>query len=353
MSSIQEPGGSTDSRIKEALLYKKLAEGKVRCGTCERFCEIPPNRFGFCKTRKNIDGKLHTVVYGDISSLSANPIEKKPFFHFYPGSRALTVGTWSCNFTCPWCQNWELSKSYPDAKRGTYTSPSEFVKLMKRYDCQGSSISFNEPTLLLEYALDVFDLARDAGYYNTYVTNGYMSEGALKLLAEHGLNAMNIDVKGDKRAVQRYCGADVDKVWRNAVQAKRWGVHIEMTTLVIPGVNDNHACLRGIAKRIKNELGKDTPWHLSAYYPAYRFESPPTPVTTLEQGRDMGVAEGLSYVYVGNVPGHPYENTYCPHCKTLLIERYVFDLRAYHITAQKSCPNCQKVIPIVGNYIKG
>jgi len=352
MPPLKEPTDLTNPRIKEALLYKKLGEGKVRCGTCERFCEIPPDRFGFCKTRKNMDGKLYTMVYGDVSSLSANPIEKKPFFHFYPGSRALTIGTWSCNFTCPWCQNWELSKSYPVAKRGTYISPSEFMKVMKRYDCQGTSISFNEPTLLLEYALNVFDPARDAGYYNTYVTNGYMSEGALKLLAEHGLNAMNLDVKGDKRAVQRYCGADVDKIWRNAAEAKKRGIHIEITTLVIPGVNDDHACLRGIAKRIKNELGKDTPWHLSAYYPAYQFEAPPTPVTTLEQGRDMGIAEGLTYVYVGNVPGHLYENTYCPNCNTLLIERYIFDIRAYHITAQKTCPDCQEVIPVVGNYDK-
>ena len=223
--------------------------------------------------------------------------------------------------------------------------------MIKRYDCQGTSISFNEPTLLLEYALDVFDLARDAGYYNTFVSNGYMSEGALKQLAEHGLDAINVDVKGDKKAVKKYCGADVDKVWRNVVAARKSGVHVELTTLVIPGVNDDHASLRDIARRIKHELGKDTPWHLSAYYPAYQFQAPSTPVTTLEQGRDLAAAEGLTYVYVGNVPGHPYENTYCPHCRTLLIERYVFDIRAYNITAKKACPSCHEAIPIVGNGI--
>jgi len=339
-------------RIKEALLYEKLGEGNVRCGACERFCEIRLNKLGFCKTRKNIDARLHTLVYGDVASLSANPIEKKPFFHFYPGSRALTIGTWSCNFTCPWCQNWELSKSYPGEKRGAYISPAEFMKLIKRYDCQGTSISLNEPTLLLEYALDVFDLARDAGYYNTYVSNGYMSEEALNLLADHGLNGMNLDIKGDRRAVYRYCGADVDKVWRNAVEAKGRGIHIEITTLVIPGVNDDKACFKKIAKRIKNELGKDTPWHLSAYYPSYQFEAPPTPVTALERARDIAIAGGLRYVYMGNVPGHPHENTFCPRCETLLIERYIFDVRAYHITAQKTCPTCQEAIPIAGRCIK-
>jgi pyruvate formate lyase activating enzyme len=351
-NGLKEAKEAANPRMKEALLYQRLGEGKVRCGTCERSCEILPNTSGLCKTRRNIDGKLYTLVYGDVASLSANPIEKKPFFHFYPGSRALTIGTWSCNFTCPWCQNWELSKSNPEARRGTYISPAKFMKLMKENDCQGTSLSFNEPTLLLEYALDVFDLARDGGYYNTYVSNGYMSEEALRLLAAHGLTAMNLDIKGDKGAVQRYCGADVDKVWRNAAAAKERGIHIEMTTLVIPGVNDDDACLKQMAKRIKNEIGKDTPWHLSAYHPSYQFEAPPTPVATLEQGRNIGIAEGLTYVYVGNVPGHPYENTYCPQCETLLIERYIFDVRAYHITAQKTCPTCQEVIPIVGHHVE-
>lgn len=352
MRSLSESAGATNPRIKEALLYEKLGKGKVRCGSCERFCEIAPGGLGFCKTRKNMDGRLYTVVYGDISSLSANPIEKKPFFHFYPGSTALTIGSWSCNFTCPWCQNWQLSKSCPQEKRGTYTSPAEFMKVMKHRNCHGTSISFNEPTLLLEYALDIFDLARAEGYYNTYVTNGYMSKTALKLLAEHGLGAMNIDVKGDRKAVLKYCSAQVDKVWRNAVEAKRLGIHIEITTLVIPGINDDDESLKEIAKRIMQELGKDTPWHLSAYYPAYKFDAPPTPVTTLEKGRDIGTTEGLIYVYLGNVPGHPYENTYCPNCGALLIDRYIFDIRAYNITAKNTCPECDKAIPIVGCYPK-
>ena len=349
---MKEAADQTKSKSREALLYEKLDQVHVRCHTCEKCCEISPDRFGFCKTRKNTNGRLYTLVYGDVSSLSANPIEKKPLFHFHPGSIALTIGTWSCNFSCPWCQNWELSKSYPAERKGEYVSPGKFMSLMKKYHCQGTSVSFNEPTLFLEYALDIFDLAKHEGLYNTYVTNGYMSEEALRLLVEHGLDAMNIDVKGNKRAVKRYCGADVDKIWRNAEKATKVGIHIEITTLVIPGVNDDYESLRSIGKRIKSELGTDTPWHLTAYHPAYEFRSPSTPVTILEWARDIGTAEGLRYVYIGNIPGHPYENTYCPNCNMLLIERYVFDIAAYHITPEKTCPRCHEVIPIVGTYVK-
>lgn len=341
-----------DPRTKEALLYEKMADGKVKCNTCERHCKIDMDELGFCKTRKNINGQLYTLVYGDLTSLSPNPIEKKPLFHFWPGSKTLTVGTWSCNFTCPWCQNEDISKHPENVGKGRYVSPEDFVWAVEKYNLQGTSISFNEPTLLLEYSLDVFDLAKQEGFYNTYITNGYMSTEALKLLIEHGLDAMNIDIKGDKEAVRRYCKADVEKVWRNAGLAKENNVWIEVTTLVIPGVNDDEECLRGIASRIRDELGEGTPWHLSRYYPAYRFNMPATPVRTLEKAFDIGKEEGLQYVYAGNVPGHPYENTYCPHCNELLIERYVFDITKYRITSDKRCPNCNEAIPIIGELIR-
>ncbi len=234
--------------VKEALLYEQEGN-KVRCEICERFCTIAVGKLGFCKTRMNIDGKLYTLEYGDISSISANPIEKKPFFHFFPGSKALTIGSYGCNFACPWCQNWEISKAIQTSERCNYIAPERFVQLVQQMGCQGTSISFHEPTLLLEYSLDVFELAKKAGYYNTYVTNGYMSSDALRLLIEHGLDAMNVDVKGCKDVVRNYCGADVEKVWRNIKEAKRKGVHIEITTLVIPEVNDDEACLSSIASR--------------------------------------------------------------------------------------------------------
>ena len=345
--------------IREALLYEqlesksKVKEKCVRCRTCERFCRIGAGELGFCKTRMNIDGKLYTLEYGDISSISANPIEKKPFFHFFPGSRALTVGSYSCNFSCPWCQNWEISRSVPvpNSARYNYLPPERFVRMVKEEGCQGTSISFNEPTLLLEYSLDVFELAKREGYYNTYVTNGYMSAEALRVLVEHGLDAMNVDVKGCEEAVKRYCGADVELVWRNIKEAKEKGVHIEITTLIIPCVNDDEECLRSIASRIRRDIGANTPWHVTQYYPAYRaldfgLYKGRTPVETLERAWEIGKQEGLNYVYIGNVPGHPYENTYCPRCNALLIKRYGFDVVSYRITVDNKCPECGESIAI-------
>ena len=336
--------------VREARLQEK-ADGKVRCLTCERWCEIAQGGLGWCRTRKNLDGRLYTLIYGDVSSLSANPIEKKPLYHFYPGSVALTAGSWSCNFDCPWCQNWDISKSAPLMVYVDYWSPERFVAEAKRRHCQGTSISFNEPTLSLEWSLDVFRLARAEGLYNTFVTNGYMTPQALELLIEAGLDAMNVDIKGDAAAVKKYCKADVEKVWRNCREAKRAGVHIEITTLVIPTVSDREEVLRGIARRIREELGPDTPWHCTGYYPAYRFRQPPTPVKTLEWAHDIGKEEGLDFVYVGNVVGHPYENTYCPACGELLIQRQGLSVIQYRLSEGK-CPKCGRAIPIVGAVAK-
>jgi len=344
--------GRANPCVREALLYQKL-DGTVRCRTCERFCEIEPGQLGFCRTRKNVGGKLYTLEYGDISSISANPIEKKPFFHFWPGSYALTVGSWSCNFTCPWCQNHDISKCPPDTNRSNYLSPRAFVRAVGEEGCQGTSISFNEPTLLFEYSLEVFELAKREGYYNTYVTNGYMSLEALRLLRERGLDAMNVDIKGDREAVERYCGADVEKVWRNCAEARGLGIHIEITTLIIPGVNDDEECLRGIARRIRRELGEDTPWHVTRYYPAHRalefglFDGR-TPIEALEKAHGIGKEEGLNYVYIGNVPGHELENTYCHNCGELLIKRFGFEVVDYRIAPGNKCPRCGEDIPIVG-----
>jgi pyruvate formate lyase activating enzyme len=341
-------------RIRKALLYETV-ENRVRCLTCERRCLVPGGAVGFCATRRNIGGHIYTLCYGDISSISANPIEKKPLFHFYPGTRALTIGTWSCNFTCPWCQNCDISKTPENIGRGRHVDPEAFVELLARHSCQGTSISLNEPTLLLEYSLDVFDLARESGYYNTYVTNGYMTEQALDMLIAHGLDAVNVDIKGEAEAVRRYCGADVDLVWRNAIRAKERGVWLELTTLVIPGVNDAEDGLHRIARRIKREVGPDVPWHVTGYSPAYKFRSqtyvPPTPVSTLAKARDIGVAEGLKFVYAGNVPGHPYENTYCPGCQRCLIERSGFSTTSYALGPDKRCPQCGMEVPVIGDAV--
>ena len=345
--------GGEGRTIREAMFYERLRGDRVRCLTCERRCVIEPGQRGFCRTRENRGGRLFTLVYGDISSLSANPIEKKPFFHFWPGSVALTAGTWSCNFTCPWCQNWEISKSWPDPVRAHYISPERFVRMALRWGCHGTSISFNEPTLLLEWAIDVFKLARREGLYNNYVSNGYMTEQALRALAQAGMDAIKFDMKGGPSAYERYCSARADIVWRNIRLAKELGLHVEVVTLVIPGVNDDEETLRWIAQNVLENAGEDTPLHFTRYYPAYRFDAPPTPVKTLEKAHEIAKSEGLDFVYVGNVLGHPLENTYCPECGRLLIERYGFSIIRYELTPDRRCPKCGREIPLVGRYVRG
>ncbi|MBN1177878.1 MAG: AmmeMemoRadiSam system radical SAM enzyme [Anaerolineae bacterium] len=317
----------------------------VRCLTCERRCVIAPGETGWCGTHQNRDGVLVTLTYGMVTSLSANRIEKKPLYHFYPGSRALTTGSSSCNFACPWCQNWHISKALP--RGGTFYSPSSFVAEAINRDCQGTSISFNEPTLSLEWVCEVFRLTRQAGLYNTFVTNGYMTLNVLERLAHAGLDAMNVDVKGDVNVVQTHCEADVEVVWRNLVAARDLGIWLEVTTLVIPSINDNSEILVSIAERIKRTLGADTPWHVTRYHPTEHFHIPPTPLATLEHARSIGREVGLKYVYVGNAPGHYAENTYCPSCKKMLIQRWEIPTTGNQIRKGR-CPECGTEIPGCG-----
>jgi len=328
--------------VRESQLSEKVGS-KIRCNVCERRCLLTPGGFGWCRTRLHRDGKLLALNYGAVSSLAANPIEKKPFYHFHPGTSALTAGSWSCNFGCPWCQNWDISKTPPPAA-GRYVSPNRFVQLAAESGCQGSSISFNEPALSLEWCLDVFPLARRRDLYNTFVTNGYITPECLSLLIDAGLDAMNVDIKGDAEVGRKYCKSiNVEKVWTSCQLARSRGLHIEVTTLVVPGVNDSETTLRSIAGRIAADLGRDVPWHITRYYPAYQFTAPPTPLGTLEHAWHIGKDAGLDFVYMGNVPGDPHDDTYCPACGERLLRRHGFSLAENRIRAGR-CPRCSCVI---------
>jgi pyruvate formate lyase activating enzyme len=259
----------------------------------------------------------------------------------------LTVGSWGCTFGCPWCQNWEISQAAPP-EGGRFLSPEGFVQETARQRCQGTSISFNEPTLSFEWSLEVFRLARARGLYNTFVTNGYMTAAALEDLAEAGLDALNVDVKGDAAAVWKHGrGVDAEKVWERCRQARALRLHLELTQLVVPGVNDDEESLAETARRIVDELGPETPWHVSGYFPAYRFTAPPTPVTTLERAVRLGRRAGLEYVYLGNAPAHPYDNTYCAGCGALLVERQGLRL-VHNAVIGGRCPRCHRKITGVG-----
>jgi pyruvate formate lyase activating enzyme len=334
-----------DAMVRDSLL-QEARHGAIRCNVCERRCVLEDGERGWCQTRSSRGGRLVTLAYGAVSSMAADPVEKKPFYHFHPGSYAFTAGGWSCNFDCPWCQNWSIAKGMPeDARDLVHVPPARFVELAEEAGCQGTSISYNEPTLALEWSLDVFRLARGRGLYNTFVTNGYMTPEALALLVEAGLDAMNVDVKGDAGTVRRYCGkVDVERVWGICRLARERGLHVEVTTLVVPGVNDDETALRDIARRIVAELGAGTPWHVSGYYPAYRFSAPPTPLETLERTWRIGKEAGIEFVYVGNVPGHRYDDTDCPGCGARLVHRRGFAVRENRVQGGR-CPQCGRRIP--------
>jgi pyruvate formate lyase activating enzyme len=306
---------------------------------------------GLCRARANLDGRLYTLTYGDISSISFNPIEKKPFYHFWPGSVALTIGTWGCNFMCKWCQNWTISQASPDPAQGHYRAPEELVELALKSRCEGVSVSFNEPTLLYEYMLALFPLAKRRRLYTNIVSNGYLSPEALRELVKAGLDAIKVDVKGPDRSVARWCGARGELVWATIELARKLGLHLEVVNLLVTGVNDAEQDVRWVAERLLDLAGPDTPLHLTRFFPAYRVvDRPPTPLIRLEAGWRAAREVGLRYVYLGNVPSHPYENTYCPQCDTLLLERRSLALIDVNLAKGNKCPKCGERIPIVGAY---
>lgn len=339
--------------VREAILYEKLPSNKVKCALCERRCEILDGTKGFCKTRVNVGGKLYTLVYGDISAMESRPIEIKPFFHYWPGSTALTFSTWSCSFSCEWCQNFHLSRAEPEPSRAFYRSPEMVVGFALQGGDEGLCASFQEPTLLTEWCLQAFKIGKGRGIkYCCYVSNGYMTLEALRMLCEAGLDGLKIDVKGDRDVYAKYCGGvDVEKVWRNAEEARKMGLHVEIVNLIVSDVNDSDNVLSWVVERHLKAVGAETPLHFTRYFPAYKFSNPPTKVETLEKAYEMARKAGVLYPYIGNVPGHRYEHTYCPNCGEKLVKRYGYYVLEYKITQDKKCPRCGVGISIAGEYV--
>ncbi len=332
---------------RKALLYNDLGNSSVQCNTCWHKCVIKEGKHGRCKTRINIRGILLTEIYGMVSSLSINPIEKKPLFHYYPGSYALTIGSISCNFSCPWCQNWSLSKVYPsEVHFPNFLSPEELVERTENnLQIQGISISFNEPTLSLEYSLEVFRLCKPETY-RSFVTNGYMTDQALKLLIEAGMTGMTVTVKGNSKIVKKYCSIDVEKVWNNIKNAHGEGVHVEVVCLIIPTVNDSIEFYEEVSKRLR-DINPNIPLHFTKFFPDYQFtQVDATPIKTLEEAHEIAQSEGINFVYLGNVPGHPLENTYCSSCKKLLIRRIGYQIEKKFDVQTRCCPSCKTEIPL-------
>jgi pyruvate formate lyase activating enzyme len=323
-------------------------ERTVQCSLCQRHCLLRPGEVGFCRTRRNVQGHIQSLIFGRLAVLESRPIEIKPFFHFHPGSTALTYCSYSCNLRCRWCQNWHLSRTDPGRADAPYVAPEDLVQMALDAGDQGLCCSFTEPTLLHEYNLAAFPLAKAAGLYTCYVSNGYMTVETLQALRDAGLDAIKIDVKGDADVYREYCEAQAgDMVWETAAAAKEMGLHVEIVNLVVTGVNDSEAALRDLIARHLYAVGADTPLHFTRYHPAHEMRAPPTPIATLQRAHQWAHQAGVAYPYLGNVQGHPAENTYCPSCGQLLIERLAYRVRHMLLTPSGQCPACGQRIPVI------
>jgi pyruvate formate lyase activating enzyme len=313
--------------MKEAMFYEKLDGNKVRCFLCAHHCLIKDGKRGLCAVRENKGGILYSLVYGKVVSMNIDPIEKKPLFHFLPGSTSFSIATVGCNFHCEHCQNFDISQ-YPKEHEdilGKSVTPEAVVEAAKRNECRSISYTYTEPTIFFEFAYDCARLAHENGIKNVFVSNGYTSPEATRVIAPY-LDGNNVDLKGNDDFYKKLCGAKLEPVKETIRLMKELGVWVEVTTLIIPDYNDSEKDLRDIAEFIKS-VNPSIPWHVTQFYPTYKLtDKPRTPVKTLRRAREIGFETGLKYVYEGNVPGEGGENTYCPACKELLIKRWGFSI---------------------------
>jgi len=337
--------------MREAVLYRPLEEGKVECYLCNHRCIISDSKRGICGVRENREGKLYTLVYGRAISLNVDPIEKKPLFHLLPGSTSFSVAAVGCNFRCLQCQNHEISQLPRDGKgriEGSEVSPSKVVSLAKQHRCESISYTYTEPTIYFEYAYDIARQASQEGIKNIFVTNGYMTEEALGMIRPY-LDAANVDLKSfSEKFYKEVCGARLNPILDNLKRMREMGIWVEITTLVIPTLNDSDREFEEIAQFILS-LGREVPWHLSAFYPTYRMLNlPRTPASTLHRAREIGIQAGLRYVYCGNIPGEEGEDTFCPHCGRSVIERTGFRVNKNDVV-NGTCRNCHGGIEGIWN----
>lgn len=333
--------------MKEAMFYSKEKDNNVKCNLCSHHCRIKPGHRGICAVRENRDGTLYTLVYGKLISENSDPIEKKPLFHFLPGTRSYSIATVGCNFRCLHCQNWQISQ-YPRLHKdaaipGDERSPEDVVNSAIADGAKSISYTYVEPTIFYEMAFETARIARERGLKNVFVSNGFMSEEVTRHLSAV-LDGINIDLKGfTDKFYHEVCKARLQPVLDNIRLMHELGVWVEVTTLIIPGWNDSQAELREIARFIKG-VSNSIPWHVTAFYPTYKMmDRPPTPVDILRKAREIGLEEGLRFVYEGNVPGEGGENTYCPSCGEALIERYGFQIVKNNMDDGK-CPKCGEKI---------
>jgi pyruvate formate lyase activating enzyme len=335
----------------EAYLYKPLKEKKVRCDLCHHRCVVEEGQLGLCGVRENKAGVLHSRVYGRLIARHIDPIEKKPLYHFHPGSRSYSVATVGCNFKCLFCQNADIAQMPSDHQgqiMGSACSPEEIVADALKNRCQSISYTYTEPTIYFELAYDTAKLASQKGLQNVFVTNGYMTAEAIEKISPY-LDAANVDLKAfTGEFYKKYCNARLEPVKKTLTLMKALGIFVEVTTLIIPGLNDSPSELKELATFLATAIGPETPWHISRFHPTYKLlDRPVTPVYTLSRARSIGISAGLRYVYTGNVPGDEGEHTFCYACGRTLIERIGFHIQQNDIEDGK-CKFCGAHIDGIG-----
>jgi pyruvate formate lyase activating enzyme len=346
------PSQSRGEGLVKGFMGRKLSpyftplDGKmIRCELCPKHCEVEKGGRGFCRVRENVDGQYYSLVYGNPCSVHIDPIEKKPFFHVLPGTSSFSIATAGCNFDCKFCQNWEISQAKPNDTFNYDLPPAQVVEQALRYRCRSIASTYVEPTIFCEYMIDTGKIAKQRNLLKVMHSNGFINEAPLNDLCEH-LDAACIDLKGFSEAYYReMTGGSLDPVLSTLKRLRDLHVHTEIVNLMVPGKNDDVNQVRALCRWVKNELGADVPLHFTRFYPLYKLKSiEPTPVPTLESARKIALEEGLHFVYIGNVPGHTGENTYCPKCNTLLIERIGYRTQLSQLKDGK-CMQCGRSIP--------
>jgi len=328
------------------MFYKKLEDKKVKCQLCARRCEIPEGKTGFCRVRKNIDGRLYSLNYDKVISATPNPIEKKPLYHFAPGSRAFSIATTGCNWRCKYCCNWDISQG---EIQGEKITPEQLLKMTKDTGCQGLSFTFTEPTIFYELSYETAELAHKKGLYNTWVTNGYTNPEPIKKISPY-IDAVTVDFKGsgDADFLKEFSSVPTpEPIYRALKEWKKQNVHIEITDLLVPKVGDSMEKVKNLVQWIKENLSEETPIHFLRFFPTYLvLDIPETPISTLEKAYSIAKELGMKYVYTGNVESEKV-NTYCPKCKKILIKRFWMEMIKYKIKDGR-CPYCEEKINIKG-----
>jgi pyruvate formate lyase activating enzyme len=337
----------SDARfVAEAAFYEKLPYKKVKCKLCPRECVVDDHERGYCGVRENRGGTYRTLVYSRVAAAHVDPIEKKPLFHFHPGTLAFSIATAGCNVNCKMCQNWEISQVRPEQVHNLYLPPEDVAAAAKQNRCRSIAYTYSEPVVFYEYMMAVAAAGHAQGIQSAVVTGGYIQQEPLTKLCRH-VDAVKVDLKAFSPAFYKdIVNGELKPVLDALVTLRRQGMWTEIVYLVIPTLNDGDSEFKGLAKWVRSELGPDVPLHFTRFHPEYLLKNlPPTPVATLERAHAAAKAEGLHYPYVGNVPGHPAESTYCPRCGRVIVERVGFSIGAVNIQKSK-CRFCQQ--PIAG-----